>query len=27
LKNPTAALATRYEGLYREYCEVAARCA
>ncbi len=26
-KNPTAALATRYDALYREYCEVAARCA
>jgi xylulokinase len=26
-KNPTAALATRYDELYREYCEVAARCA
>jgi xylulokinase len=26
-KNPAAALATRYDALYREYCEVAARCA
>jgi xylulokinase len=25
-KNPTATLATRYDMLYREYCEVAARC-
>ena len=26
-KNPAASLATRYDALYREYCEVAARCA
>jgi ribulose kinase len=26
-KNPTATLAARYDALYREYCEVAARCA
>ena len=26
-KNPAASLAMRYDALYREYCEVAARCA
>ena len=26
-RNPAAARATRYDALYREYCEVAARCA
>ena len=26
-KNPTTILATRYDALYREYCEVAGRCA
>jgi hypothetical protein len=26
-KIPTAAPATRYDALYRDYCEVAARCA